>query len=74
MFKIENGKIKNAMKNFRWNGSPVSVLPNIDAMSQEYRPRERVRGLRDRLPRRANELHVFQPQRRGVGQRWRRPK
>lgn len=39
VFKIENGKIKHAVKNFRWNDSPVSVLSNIDAMTQEYRAR-----------------------------------
>lgn len=39
VFRIENGKIKHAVKNFRWNDSPVSVLSNIDAMSQEYRAR-----------------------------------
>jgi predicted Zn-dependent protease len=39
VFKVENGKIKHAVKNFRWNDSPVSVLSNIDAMTQEYRAR-----------------------------------
>ncbi len=39
VFKIERGKIKHAVKNFRWNDSPVSVLSNVDAMSQEYRAR-----------------------------------
>jgi len=39
VFKIENGKIRHAVKNFRWNDSPVSVLSKIEAMSQEYRAR-----------------------------------
>lgn len=39
VFRIQGGKIRNAVKNFRWNDSPVSVLSNIDAMSREYRAR-----------------------------------
>lgn len=39
VFKIENGKIKHALKNFRWNDSPVAVFSNIEAMSKEYRAR-----------------------------------
>ncbi len=39
VFRIQNGKIRYAVKNFRWNDSPVAVLSNIDAMSQEYRAR-----------------------------------
>lgn len=39
VFKIENGRIKHALKNFRWNDSPVTVFSNIDAMSREYRAR-----------------------------------
>ena len=39
VFKIENGRIRYPVKNFRWNDSPVAVLSNVDAMSQEYRAR-----------------------------------
>jgi len=39
VFRIQNGKIRHAVKNFRWNDSPVAVLSNIDAMSAEYRAR-----------------------------------
>jgi predicted Zn-dependent protease len=39
VFKIEGGKVRHAVKNFRWNDSPVAVLSNVDAMSQEYRAR-----------------------------------
>jgi predicted Zn-dependent protease len=39
VFKIEGGRVRYAVKNFRWNDTPVAVLSNIDAMSQEYRAR-----------------------------------
>jgi predicted Zn-dependent protease len=39
VFKIENGRIKNAVKNFRFNDSPISVLSNVEAMSREMRTR-----------------------------------
>ena len=39
VFKIERGKIRHAVKNFRWNDSPISVLSNVDAMSREMRTR-----------------------------------
>lgn len=42
VFWIENGTIAYPVMNFRWNDSPIAVLKNIDAMSQEVRvpPRE----------------------------------
>jgi predicted Zn-dependent protease len=42
VFWIENGKIAYPVTNFRWNDSPVSVLSNIDGMSESVRasPRE----------------------------------
>ncbi len=36
-FFIENGKIKNAIKNFRFNESPVIMLNNIDALGKPIR-------------------------------------
>ena len=36
-FLVENGKIKNAIKNFRFNESPVIMLNNVQAMSPEVR-------------------------------------
>lgn len=39
-FYIENGRIKHAVKNFRFNESPIIMLNNIDALA---RP-ERMRG------------------------------
>lgn len=39
VFKVQGGKIRHAVKNFRWNDSPVAVLSNIDAMTKEYRAR-----------------------------------
>ena len=39
VFKIENGKIKHAVKNFRFNDSPISMLSKIDAMSSAVRTR-----------------------------------
>lgn len=38
-FAIENGKIRHAVKNFRWNDSPISVFSKIDAMTREVRAR-----------------------------------
>jgi predicted Zn-dependent protease len=42
VFWIENGKIAYPVTNFRWNDSPISVLSNIDGMSESVRasPRE----------------------------------
>lgn len=37
VFWIENGKITHPVKNFRWNDSPISVLKNIDAISESVR-------------------------------------
>jgi predicted Zn-dependent protease len=39
VFKIERGRIRHALRNFRFNDSPVSVLSHIDAMSREMRTR-----------------------------------
>lgn len=38
-FLIENGRIRHAVKNFRWNDSPISALSNIEAMSRPVRAR-----------------------------------
>jgi predicted Zn-dependent protease len=38
-FLIENGRIRHAVKNFRWNDSPISALGNIEAMSRPVRAR-----------------------------------
>jgi len=38
-FLVENGKIAAAVKNFRWNDSPIAVLSKIDAMAREVRAR-----------------------------------
>ncbi|HVR42370.1 MAG TPA: TldD/PmbA family protein [Thermoanaerobaculia bacterium] len=39
VFKVTGGRIRHAVKNFRWNDSPVSVLSGIEAMSREVRAR-----------------------------------
>lgn len=39
VFKIENGRIRHALRNFRFNDSPISVLSKLDAMSREVRTR-----------------------------------
>ena len=39
VFKIENGRIRHALRNFRFNDSPISVLSKVDAMSREVRTR-----------------------------------
>jgi predicted Zn-dependent protease len=38
-FLIENGKVRSAVKNFRWNDSPIAVFSKIEAMSREVRAR-----------------------------------
>ena len=39
-FYVENGRIKHAIKNFRFNESPIIMLNNIDALAKP----ERIRG------------------------------
>lgn len=39
VFRIRDGRITNAVKNFRWNDSPISVFSSIDAMSAPVRAR-----------------------------------
>ena len=36
-FLVENGKIKHAVKNFRFNESPMTVLNNVENMSKSVR-------------------------------------
>ena len=38
-FYVENGQIKHAVKNFRWNDSPVIMLNNVDALGKPMRVR-----------------------------------
>ncbi|HUO84539.1 MAG TPA: TldD/PmbA family protein [Thermoanaerobaculia bacterium] len=38
-YQVEKGKIAHAVKNFRWNDSPVAVLSKIEAMSAPVRAR-----------------------------------
>ncbi|MBA2627529.1 MAG: TldD/PmbA family protein [Gemmatimonadales bacterium] len=38
-FFVENGRIKHAVKNFRWNDSPVIMLNNVDALGKPMRVR-----------------------------------
>jgi predicted Zn-dependent protease len=38
-FYVENGQIKYAVKNFRWNDSPVIMLNNVDALGKPMRVR-----------------------------------
>ncbi len=35
VYWVENGKIKHAVKNFRWNESPINVLKNIEDSSKQ---------------------------------------
>ncbi|MBI3932796.1 MAG: TldD/PmbA family protein [Acidobacteria bacterium] len=39
LFLVENGAVRSAVKNFRWNDSPVSIFSKIEAMSREVRAR-----------------------------------
>lgn len=39
VFRIQDGRLTHALKNFRWNDSPVSVFSSIDAMSSPVRAR-----------------------------------
>jgi predicted Zn-dependent protease len=36
-FLVENGKVSRAVKNFRWNETPVKMLRNIEAMGKTRR-------------------------------------
>ena len=36
-FYIENGQIKHAIKNFRFNESPIIMLNNVDALGRPVR-------------------------------------
>ncbi len=36
-FYIENGKIKHAVKNFRFNESPANMLTNLEAVGKPVR-------------------------------------
>ena len=36
-FLVENGKITKAVKNLRWNESPIFLLNNIEAMGRPVR-------------------------------------
>jgi len=38
-FLVENGKVRQAVKNFRWNDSPIAIFSKIEAMSREVRAR-----------------------------------
>ncbi len=38
-FLVEDGKLRHAVKNFRWNDSPISIFSKIEAMSREVRAR-----------------------------------
>ncbi|HVT43366.1 MAG TPA: TldD/PmbA family protein [Thermoanaerobaculia bacterium] len=38
-YQIEKGRVRHAVKNFRWNDSPVAVLSKIEAMSAPVRAR-----------------------------------
>lgn len=38
-FYVENGQIRYAVKNFRWNDSPVIMLNNVDALGRPMRVR-----------------------------------
>jgi predicted Zn-dependent protease len=37
VFWIEGGKISHPLPNFRWNDSPISVLENVEAMTESVR-------------------------------------
>ena len=36
-FYVEDGKIKHAVKNFRFNESPIIMLNNVDALGKPVR-------------------------------------
>ena len=50
-FYIENGKIKNAIKNFRFNESPVIMLNNLEALGRPERA----------LSTESNQSHLLPP-------------
>ena len=49
-FFIENGQIKHAIKNFRFNESPVIMLNNLDALGRPQRVSGSVFGLTSMIP------------------------
>jgi predicted Zn-dependent protease len=49
-FYIENGKIKHAVKNFRFNESPVIMLNNLDALGRQQRVSGSDAGITSLMP------------------------
>jgi predicted Zn-dependent protease len=49
-FYIENGQIRHAVKNFRFNESPVIMLNNLDALGQSVRVSNAETGVPSFLP------------------------
>lgn len=49
-FFIENGKIKHAIKNFRFNESPVIMLNNLDALGRQQRVSGSDAGITSLMP------------------------
>jgi predicted Zn-dependent protease len=49
-FYIENGRIKHAVKNFRFNESPVIMLNNLDALGRPERVRNIETGVNSLIP------------------------
>jgi predicted Zn-dependent protease len=49
-FFIENGQIKHAIKNFRFNESPVIMLNNLDALGRQQRVQGSDAGITSLMP------------------------
>lgn len=49
-FFIENGKIKHAIKNFRFNESPIIMLNNLDALGKQQRVSGSDAGITTMMP------------------------
>jgi predicted Zn-dependent protease len=49
-FFIENGQIKHAVKNFRFNESPVIMLNNLDALGKQQRVSGSDAGITSLMP------------------------
>ncbi len=49
-FFIENGKIKHAIKNFRFNESPIIMLNNLDALGRQQRVSGSDAGITSLMP------------------------
>ena len=66
-FLIENGKISKAIKNFRFNESPLFLLNNLEAIGPAVRLAGRKRAVRRDAGDQGEGFQLHEPVGRGVG-------